>query len=102
MMEENVFNFLAESQALMIEMDNLIDKYDLRDRVMSVVLQGVITQNEINPEEINLQSIYNLNVDGQEEVDEIKDFIQDMWNSMKDNEDDDLNDLLDGTGISLN
>lgn len=101
-MEENVFNFLAESQALMIEMDNLIDKYDLRDRVMSVVLQGVITHNEINPEEVSLQSIYNLNVDGQEEVDEIKDFIQDMWDSMKDNEDDDLNDLLDGTGISLN
>jgi hypothetical protein len=99
-MEEKVFEFLLESQSLMLELDKLIDKYGLRDQAVACVIQGVIVPDPEDEDMGKLTTVYNLTAEGQSEVDTIKSFVQDIWDSM--DEGDDLDDLLSGTGISLN
>lgn len=92
--------FLFEIQRLAAEMDSLIDEYGVRDEVMSLFVVGVIEPSEgPDPEVSQLRAIYGYNVNSREELEELLNFASDTY---KDPESPDINDLLDGLGISLN
>jgi len=97
-MDENIFEFLLESQSIMIELDRLIDRYGLRGKLLSCNVQGVLLPDPEDESGSRLYSVYNLVAESNDEVDTLKDFIQDIWDS----EDDDLDNLLRDAGIRLN
>tara|TARA_R110002050_G_scaffold148487_7_gene274702 strand:- start:2163 stop:2498 length:336 start_codon:yes stop_codon:yes gene_type:complete len=98
--------FLLEIQRLAVEMDLLIDKYDVRDKVISVMVTGLIDEKEYG--ESQLKAIYSYSLDSRNELESIMEFIDATWSSEESDshspEDegyDGIDDLLDGTGIEL-
>tara|TARA_R110002012_G_scaffold68324_3_gene177528 strand:+ start:797 stop:1099 length:303 start_codon:yes stop_codon:yes gene_type:complete len=98
-MEEQAF--LLEIQRLSFELDKLIDKYNMRDRVMSVMVTGLIDETELG--ETRLKAIYSYSLDSREELESILGFIDNTWEDFygDDYDEPDIDDLLDGTGIEL-
>lgn len=90
--------FLYKIRELAVEMDDLVDEYGLRDRLMSIMIIGVTELNEDG--ETNMKAVYSYNLHNREELNELIEFMQDTYVE-KDNGPD-LDDLLDGLGISLN
>jgi len=91
------YDFLIEMQQLHHKMEMLIEKYDMRERVLSVVVTGVL--EDIDEENSNMKALFSYNLDSSEEVDVIVDFIK---NTYEDQGGPDLDDLLGDLGISLN
>jgi hypothetical protein len=91
------YDFLIEMQQLHHKMEMLIEKYDMRDRVLSVVVTGVL--EAVDEENSNMKALFSYNLGSSEEVDVIVDFIK---NTYEDQEGPDLDDLLGDLGISLN
>lgn len=90
--------FLYKIRELAVEMDDLVDEYGLRDRLMSIMIIGVTELNEDG--DTNMKAVYSYNLHNREELNELIEFMQDTYVE-KDNGPD-LDDLLDGLGISLN
>ncbi len=75
-------------------------------RVMAAIFVGVIDEGEMedlakrNEEfgHVNMRSMYSFNVENKQELEVIKDIMDEAY----DNQDPDLDDLLNGLGISLN
>jgi len=98
--------FLLEIQKLAIEMDILIEKYDLRDKVVSVMVTGLLDEEGLEGQK--LKAIYSYSLESRSELDSILDFIDNTWSEADENppppEDGgykDIDDLLDGLGIDL-
>ena len=98
--------FLLEIQRLAIEMDLLIEKYDVRDKVISVMVTGLIDEEEYG--EAQMKAIYSYSLDSRNELESIMEFIDTTWSAEADplyppEEEgyDSIDDLLDGTGIEL-
>lgn len=98
--------FLLEIQRLAVEMDSLIDKYDVRDKVISVMVTGLIDEKEYG--ESQLKAIYSYSLDSRNELESIMEFIDATWSSEEsashapeDEGYDGIDELLDGTGIEL-
>ena len=91
-MEEQAF--FLEIQRLSMEMDNVIDKYDMRDRVVSIMVTGLIDSNIFG--DSRLKAIYS---------DSIISFIDNTWYDENRNKSDryydDIDDLLGGLDIDL-
>lgn len=98
-MEEQAF--LLEIQRLSFELDKLIDKYNMRDRAVSVMVTGLIDETELG--ETRLKAIYSYSVDSREELESILGFIDNTWDEFYEDSDEepDIDDLLDGLGIEL-
>ena len=99
-MEEQAF--FLEIQRLSMEIDRVIDEYDMRDRALSIMVTGLIDHNVFGDRRI--KAIYSYSLESQEELDNIIDFIDNTWydpNKQEDNYYRDIDDLLDGTGIEL-
>ena len=99
----NEDDFLVEVHRLAIELEFLIEKYDLRDRVLSMMVVGVLDELEDNEEKSRMKAIYSHNMHNELELQTLIDFAIDTW-SERQNDDDgpDFDDLFDGLGISLN
>ena len=97
--------FLLEIQRLALEMDMLIDKYDVRDKVVSVMVTGLLDDDFFG--EPRLKAIYSYSLDSRSELDSIIDFIDTTWDDINTETPEqiegykDIDDLLDGTGIEL-
>jgi hypothetical protein len=91
-------DFLYRIRELAVEMDDVVDEYVVRDRLMSVMIIGVTEENEVG--ETKMKAVYSYNVHNKEELNELIEFMQDTYVEKKD--DSDLDDLLNGLGISLN
>ena len=89
---------LYRIRELAVEMDDLVDKYGVRDRLMSIMIIGVTEQNELG--DTNMKAVYSYNLHNKEELNELIEFMQDTYVEKKDGPD--LDDLLGGLGISLN
>ena len=89
--------FLLEVQRIFIEYEDLLDKYEMRDRVLSIFVAGVL--EPIDESMSNMRAMYNYVVDNREELDTLIDFID---RSYEENKGPDLDGLLSGLGISLN
>ena len=99
-MEEQAF--FLEIQRLSIEMDEIIHKHGMQDRVASIMVTGLIDEDFMGNS--RLQAIYSYSLDSKEELDSILDFINSTWDDSDEKSNrgyDDIDDLLDGTGIEL-
>ena len=90
--------FLYKIRELAVEMDDLVDEYGLRDRLMSIMIIGVTELNEDG--ETNMKAVYSYNLHNREELNELIEFMQDTYVEKYNGPD--LDDLLRGLGISLN
>ena len=90
--------FLMELQMLLVEIDNLVDRYEMRDRVLSIFVAGLLEPIDENTS--NMKAMYNYIVDSREELDTMLDFINTSYEESKNTND--LDDLLGGLDISLN
>lgn len=66
-MDENIFEFLLESQSIMFELDRLVDKYGLRDKVLSCNVQGVLLPDPEDESADRLYSVYKSQGNGTRE-----------------------------------
>jgi len=90
-------DFLMEVQRLFMEYEALLDQYEMRDRVLSIFVAGVL--EPIDESMSNMRAMYNYTLDNREELDTLIDFIDKSYEEAKGP---DLDNLLDGLGISLN
>ena len=95
--------FLLEIQRLSFEMEKVIDKYGVRDRVMQLMVIGLMDEDIMG--NTRLKAIYSYNIESDDELASVITFVGSTWdnNENKYSEDDepDLDDLLDGLGIDL-
>lgn len=93
--------FFAEMYSLVKKMEETIDQFDMKDRTLASIIIGVIDLDaiEYGEEEAEMKTMYSFNLQGREELNTLK---QVMDNAYKDEDDIDLDDLLNGLGISLN
>lgn len=91
------YSFLIEMQQLHHQMEMLIERYDMRERVMSVVVTGVL--EPVDEETSQMKAIFSYNLGSHEEMEEMVKFIS---NTYEDQNGPDLDDLLGDLGISLN
>ncbi len=82
-------------------MEETIDQFDMKDRTLASIIIGVIDLDaiEYGEEEAEMKTMYSFNLQGREELNTMK---QVMDNAYNDEDDIDLDDLLNGLGISLN
>ena len=83
-------------------MDEIISKHGMQDRVASIMVTGLIDEDSMGNS--RLQAIYSYSLESKEELDSILDFINSTWDDSDTEGDtgyDDIDDLLDGTGIEL-
>lgn len=100
MMEDD---FLMEVHRLAIELELLIDKYDVRDKVLSMVVVGVLDAMQDDEEKSRMKAIYSHNMQDELELQTLIDFATETWRENKDIDRGlDFDDLFDGLGISLN
>ena len=95
--------FLLEIQRLSFEMDKVIEKYGVRDRVMQLMVIGLMDEDIMG--NTRLKAIYSYNIESDDELASMITFVGSTWDNNENeyNEDDepDLGDLLDGLGIDL-
>ena len=91
------YEVLLEMQQLHSQMEVLIERYDMRDRVMSVVVTGVL--EPIDEDTSQMKALFSYNLGSKEEMEEMVSFIA---NTYKDQNGPDLDELLGGLDISLN
>ena len=84
-------DFLIEVQRLLMEYEALVDKYEMRDRVLSIFVAGVL--EPIDESMSNMRAMYNYILDNREELDTLLDFIDKSYEETKGP---DLDNLLDG------
>ena len=100
MMEDD---FLMEVHRLAIELELLIDKYDVRDKVLSMVVVGVLDAMQDDEEKSRMKAIYSHNMQDELELQTLIDFATETWRENKDIDRGlEFDDLFYGLGISLN
>lgn len=92
--------FLIEIQRKLMEIDMIIDEYEMRDKIMSIFVCGVL--EPYTETQSTMKAMYGYSIESEEELETLLDFIKETWKDQKDIRNDDLDDLLDGLGISLN
>ena len=85
-----------------MEMDEIIYKHGMQDRVVSIMVTGLTDEDIMGNS--RLQAIYSYSLESREELDSILDFINNTWDDSDTKSNtgyDGIDDLLDGTGIEL-
>mgnify|MGYP003135132238 FL=1 len=70
--------FLMEIQKLAIEMDRLVDKYEMRDRFVSILVSGFFDEDEFG--ELKMNAIYSYHLDSFFELEEMVNFVSNTYN----------------------
>ena len=97
-MDPKQTEFLDEMANVVETIESIIEKYDMKDSVMFAMFCGFAVSENEEEQTSNISANVDLTLSSQLEVEIVKEFIQQAY----DNYDTGLNDLLDGTGISLN
>ena len=95
--DKQAYEFMIEMQHLHHKMEMLIETYGMRQRVLSVVVTGLL--DEIDEENSTMKALFGYNLGSKDEVDVITEFIK---NTVDDQQGPDLDGLLGDLGISLN
>ena len=90
--------FLYRIRELAVEMDDLVEQYGVRDRLMSIMIIGVTEVGEDG--DTSMKAVYSYNLHNKDELNELIEFMQDTY--VDKSEGPDLDELLGGLGISLN
>lgn len=99
----NKEGFLLEIQRVAFEVERIIEKYGVRDEVLSLMVTGLVEEDEDG--EKRLQAIYSYNMDSEDEMLSLLNFVEETFipsDAKQDDDDIDLDDLLGDLGISLN
>ena len=98
-MSPNETLFFAELYSLVKKMEETIEEFDMKDRTVASIVIGVIDYDaiEVGDTEAEMKTMYSFNIQDRQELETVKTI---MDNAYKD--DDPLDDLLGGLGISLN
>ena len=98
-MSPNETLFFAELYSLVKKMEETIEEFDMKDRTVASIVIGVIDYDavEVEDTEAEMKTMYSFNIQDRQELETVKTI---MDNAYKD--DDPLDDLLGGLGISLN
>jgi len=95
--------FLLEIQRLSFEIDKVIEKYGVRDRVMQLMVIGLMDEDIMG--NTRLKAIYSYNIESDDELASVITFVGSTWdnneNKYSEYDEPDLDDLLDGLGIDL-
>jgi|TARA_R100000278_G_C5470502_1_gene164278 hypothetical protein len=93
--------FIAEAYSLVVQIEDLIKRYNYEDKVMSAIMLGIIDvdwDSDIKPgEEVQLKSVFSYNLDSRGELEMVKDIMDSQFK-----DDESLDDILGDLGISLN
>tara|TARA_R100001591_G_scaffold20888_1_gene29759 strand:+ start:1288 stop:1590 length:303 start_codon:yes stop_codon:yes gene_type:complete len=87
--------FLFEIQQIALEIEAIIDKYGVREDVMSLMVIGLLEQM---PEGQQLKAVFGYNLTSRDELDELVTFAQESYKP----DEPDIDGLIEGLGISLN
>jgi hypothetical protein len=92
--------FITEVYSLVVQIEELIKKYEYEDKVMSAIVIGLmqIKDDVEEGDEVQLQSVFSYNLDGRVELEVIKELMDTQY----EDPDDDIDTLLGDLGISLN
>ena len=90
--------FLIELHKLMLEYEELVDRYDMRGKLLSIFAAGIL--EPVDDDTSNMKASFNYMIDNKDELQVMLDFISDTYEEHRGI--DDLEDLLGGLGISLN
>lgn len=95
--------FFAEMYSLVKKMEETIDEFDMKDRVLASIIIGVIDLDavEYGDEDSEMRTMYSFNLQSRHELEAIKSVMDSAYKE-DDDDDIDLDDLLSGLGISLN
>tara|TARA_R110000744_G_scaffold73544_1_gene147222 strand:+ start:3592 stop:3891 length:300 start_codon:yes stop_codon:yes gene_type:complete len=94
-------SFFIEIQELLNQIEDLVDNYDYRDRYISVVLCGLIESGSEESDLLKIKSLYNYNIENEEELEDVQAFINLTYNENNEDEDENLEDFLGELGIEL-
>ena len=99
-MSPNDTLFFAEMYSLVKKMEETIDEFDMKDRTLASIVVGVLDLDAIEDgdEETEMKTMYSFSLQGRQELETIKTIMDNAYSD----EDEDLEDLLGGLGISLN
>jgi len=94
--------FIAEAYSLIVQIEELIKKYEYEDRVMSAILIGILDidfQNQPKEgDDVQLKSVFSYNLDSKDELEVVKQIMTAQY----EDHDDDIDNFLNDLGISLN
>ena len=92
--------FFAEMYSLVKKMEETIDEFDMKERVLAAIIVGVLDLDAIESgaTEAEMKTMYSFNLQDRAELQTVKDV---MDNAYRDSNND-LDDLLGELGISLN
>jgi hypothetical protein len=92
--------FFAEMYSLVKKMEDTIDEFDMKDRVLASIVVGVLDLEaiEAGEEETEMKTMYSFSLQSRQELNTIKNIMDNAYSE----EDEDLEDLLGSLGISLN
>ena len=77
-------DFLMEVHRLAIELELLIDKYEMRDKVLSMMVVGVLEALQDDEEKSRMKAIYSHNMHDELELQTLIDFASETWRENKD------------------
>ena len=94
--------FIAEAYSLIVQIEDLIKRYNYEDRVMSAMVLGILDidwekEVPVEGDEIQLKSVFSYNLDSKDELEIMKEIMTQQFK-----EETNLDDLLGDLGISLN
>ena len=94
--KENLTSFLLEIQKLQMKLESTVKEYGYEDSIISLSLCGVVVEED---GEDHLKAIYGYNIPNLDTLEDILEFIRDSYGP---DDSDDLNDMLNDLGISMN
>jgi len=95
--------FFAEMYSLVKKMEEVIDEFDMKDRVLASIVVGVIDLDEVEYGDgsAEMKTMYSFNLQNRQELDAVKEVMDNAY-VVEDDDDIDLSDLLGDLDISLN
>lgn len=99
-MKSDEKTFIAEVYSHIVAIEELIKKYEFEDRIMSVMMIGLLDVDMLAEKEddmMQLKSIFSYNLQNKDELEVIKEIMSSQFDA-----EDPLDNLLGDLGISLN
>ena len=91
--------FFAEMYSLVKKMEETIDEFEMKDRTLASIVVGVIDFDAVEEDDdsAEMKTMYSFNLENREELETLKQVMDTAYS-----DDDSLDNLLSGLGISLN
>ena len=91
--------FFAEMYSLVKKMEETIDEFEMKERTLASIVVGVIDFDAVQEDDgsAEMKTMYSFNLENRDELETLKQVMDTAYA-----DDDSIDDLLGGLGISLN